>query len=262
MENKNDNSFSKKKKIKRIAIIAAIIIIVIGGAYLALKLTGVLDEFNSVEKIRDIILAGGAWSRVIYMFLQFIQVTFVPLPAMVTTIAGTLVFGPWETVFMSIAAIMLGRIFAFFLGRKFGMPLVKWMVGKDDAEKWAQVLGRGKYTYFLMLLFPFFPDDVLCLIAGITTITWTFYIVANLITVVISCFTMCFLTSGQLIPFSGWGIPVWIVLGVLLIVVIILSFKYKDKIETFVTDLGAKLSGKKKKQPQEEETDEKQDNEK
>lgn len=244
MENKNAN-FSTKKKIRRIIIIAVIIAAVVAAAYFTLKYTGVLEKFDSAEKIRDFILSGGAWSRVIYMVLQFLQVTFVPLPAMLTTIAGTLVFGPWETVFMSIAAIMLGRIFAFWLGRKFGMPLVKWMVGQDDAEKWSQVLGRGKYTYFLMLLFPAFPDDILCIIAGITTITWPFYLTANIITVIISCFTMCFLTSGQLIPFSGWGIPVWIALGVLLIAAIILSFKYKDKIESFVTNLGARLSRKK-----------------
>ncbi len=253
MEEKN-TTLSKKKKIWHIVIISVIIIAVVAAAYFTLKYTGVLDRFDSIEEIQDFILESGAWSRIIYMVLQFLQVTFIPLPAMLTTVAGTLIFGPWETVFMSIVAIMLGRIFAFWLGRKFGMPLVKWMVGQEDAEKWSKVLGRGKYTYFLMLLFPGFPDDVLCLIAGITTITWPFYLVANIITVTISSFAMCFL-SNQLMTVGDWSIIVWIVLVLLLIAVMILSFKYKDKIESFVSKLGAKLNRKAAQDSVEEENE-------
>ena len=246
MEN-NGQNMTKKKKITRTLIIVGILAGIVAIGYLVLKLTGVLDLFDSAESLKELILSTGIWCRIVYMFIQFLQVTFLPIPAMITTIAGTLIFGPWETVLMSIVAIMLGRIFAFWLGRKFGMPIVKWMVGEDDANKWSQVLGRGKYTYFLMLLFPLFPDDILCMIAGITTMSWKFYIIANAIAVVITNFAMCFFASGELVPFSGWGIPVWIVLGVLLVGAIIFSFKYKDKIEEFVYKLGEKLGRKKEK---------------
>ena len=70
MENKNAN-FSTKKKIRRIIIIAVIIAAVVAAAYFTLKYTGVLEKFDSAEKIRDFILSGGAWSRVIYMVLLF-----------------------------------------------------------------------------------------------------------------------------------------------------------------------------------------------
>lgn len=246
MEN-NGQNMTKNKKIARILIIAGIVVAIIALGYLVLKLTGVLDLFDSAESLKQLILSTGIWSRLVFVFVQFLQVTFLPVPAMVTTIAGTLIFGAFETFLLSIVAIMLGRLFAFWLGRKFGMPLVKWMVGHEDATKWSQVLGRGKYTYFLMLLFPLFPDDILCMIAGITTMSWKFYIIANAIAVVITNFAMCFFASGELIPFSGWGIPVWIVLGVLLVVAIFCSFKYKDKIEQFVYRLGEKLGRKKDK---------------
>lgn len=237
---------TKNTKILRSLATLCIFALVIVIGYLILRLTGVLELFDSAESLKELILSTGIWSRVVYLLVQFLQVTFLPIPAMATTVAGSLIFGPWETVLLSIIAIMLGRIFAFWLGRKFGMPLVKWMVGPEDATKWSETLGKGKYTYFLMLLFPLFPDDILCMIAGITTMTWKFYLVANAIAVVITSFAMCFFASGELIPFSGWGIPVWIILGVLLIAAIIFSFKYKDKIEQFVYKLGEKL-GKKTK---------------
>ena len=238
---------TKNKKIIRTLIIAFIFVAIVAIGYFVLKVTGVLELFDSAESLKELILGTGIWCRIVFMFIQFLQVTFLPIPAMITTIAGTLIFGPWETVLMSIVAIMLGRLFAFWLGRKFGLPIVKWMVGEDDATKWSQVLGRGKYTYFLMLLFPLFPDDILCMIAGITTMSWKFYIIANAISVVITNFSMCFFASGEIIPYSGWGIPVWIIVGVLLLGAIIYSFKYKDKIEEFVCKLGEKFAIKKQK---------------
>ena len=237
---------TKNKKILHTILIICFFALIIGIGYFILKFSGVLSLFDSAESLKELILSTGIWSRIVYLLIQFLQVTFVPVPAMITTVAGCLIFGAWETVFLSIIAIMLGRIFAFWLGRKFGLPLITWMLGKQDATKWSQILSKGKYTYFLMLLFPLFPDDVLCMIAGITDMSWKFYLVANAIAVVITCFSMCFFASGELIPFYGWGIPVWIVLGILLVVAIVLSFKYKDKIEQFVYKLGDKLNKKDK----------------
>ena len=57
-----------------------------------------------------------------------------------------------------------------------------------------------------------------------------------------------FLGSGILIPFSGWGIPVWIVLIALMGIAFYLSWKYQKQIENFVTSLGSKISKKQKTQ--------------
>ena len=77
--------------------------------------------------------------------------------------------------------------------------------------------------------------------------SYRFFIITNLITRPISLIVICFLGSGQLIPFSGWGIPIWIVLVVLALIVLYLSFKFQPQIEKFVVNLGAKLTNKKQK---------------
>jgi len=236
----NQNQLSKQKKKKRIICFLVIVCLAVAAGYAILKTSGFLAFFESAENIKKIILDMGIWGRFIFVLIQFIQVTFIPLPALVTTVAGILVFGAWETFFLSIFAIMSGRLFAFWLGRKFGMPLIKWLVGKDDAKKWSDVLGQGKYTFFLMLLFPLFPDDILCLLAGTTSISWKFYTMSNIIAVIVTSFCLCFFASGQLIPFSGWGIPVWIILVIILAVMMIFSIKYREKIEQFIFKLGKK----------------------
>lgn len=234
-----DNS-TKKGKIIRALIVVLVLSLVLVGGYFALKYTGFLSRFDSAEEIKAFILSGKSFSVIIFIIIQFLQVTFLPLPAIVTTIAGTLIFGPLNATIMSLIAIMLGSIFAFWLGRKFGKKILIWIAGKDDAEKWTRKLTDGKYMFFLMMLFPIFPDDILCIAAGVTQMSFKFFFITNLITRPIGIICTCFLGSGTLIPFSGYGLIVWPILIVLLIVLFILSIKYKNKIEEFVEKLSKK----------------------
>ena len=231
----------RSKIIKVVIIIVALLLIAL-AIYLPLELTGTIDRIDSAEELGQIIRDGGVYSYIIFVVVQFLQVTFLPLPAAVTTIAGTLVFGPWITLGLSLFAVLLGSAFAFFLGRKVGRRLVVWVAGEKDAAKWEEKLKRGKYVFFLMMLFPVFPDDILCIVAGCIGMDWKFFMVTNLITRPLSIGALCFFGSGQVIPFSGWGIPVWIVLVVLGIIAIYLSVKYQPQIENFITKLGARLT--------------------
>ena len=239
-----------KQKILKILLIITIIAIVCLAIYLPLKLTGALEKIDSAEKLKEIILQAGAYSYILFFILQFLQVTFLPLPAIVTTVAGTLLFGPWIACAISLCAILLGAIFAFFLGKKIGRKLVVWVAGKEQAEKWEQKLKRGNFVFFLMMLFPVFPDDILCIVAGTIGMSYKFFIITNIITRPIAVVTTCFLGSGTLIPFSGWGIPVWIVLVVIVAVLFFVCFKYQPQIEKFIERTAAKLTKKSKDQPQ------------
>ena len=82
-----------------------------------------------------------------------------------------------------------------------------------------------------MQLLPFFPDDVLCILAGVTNMNFWFYLIIMLVIRPIVIAVYCFFGSGTIIPFSGWGIPVWILVFVVFIVIGILTYKYQDKID-------------------------------
>lgn len=233
-----------KQKLIKILIIILLIAAIVLAIYLPLKLTGALDKIDSAEKLKEIILQSGAYGYIIFFVLQLLQTTILPIPAVVTTVAGTLVFGPWITFGLSYLSIMLGSLFAFFLGKKVGRRIVVWIAGEKDTLKWEQKLERGKFVYFLMMLFPFFPDDILCLVVGTTNMSYKFFIITNLITRPIAIAATCFFGSGQLIPFSGWGIPVWIVLILIGLTILILSFKFQPQIEEFVMKLASKITRK------------------
>lgn len=231
----------KKKIIRTIAVLSALAAACL-LVYYILVWTGAWESINSVEKVRQLILSLGFWGRFAFVMLQFLQVTFLPIPSTITTLAGVLIYGPLQAALLSLSGIIFGSIVAFFLGRQFGRKLVAFMVGKETCEKWVNFLTNAKYSFFIMMLLPVFPDDVLCLVAGLTNMSWTFFVITNLIARPAGIFMTCYLGSGELIPYHGWGLAVWAVIVVVVGILLFLSFKYKSQIENF---LQRKFAGKK-----------------
>lgn len=234
---KEKKELSLKAKILRTILVCIVIAGIVVLGYYILNWTGVWEQINSVEKLQNVILSWGFWGRFGFVLLQLLQVTFIPLPSTVTIIAGTLVYGPLQASLLSLAGILLGSMLAFLLGKVFGKKLVVFMVGEKTCKKWADFLSNAKYSFFIMMLLPIFPDDVLCLVAGLTNMSWTFFTVTNLIARPIGIFTVSYFGSGHLIPYHGWGLIVWAILIVLIIAVLILSYKYQKQIENFLLNL-------------------------
>ena len=233
-QGKEKKELSLKAKILRTILVCIVIAGIVVLGYYILNWTGVWEQINSVEKLQNVILSWGFWGRFGFVLLQLLQVTFIPLPSTVTIIAGTLVYGPLQASLLSLAGILLGSMLAFLLGKVFGKKLVVFMVGEKTCKKWADFLSNAKYSFFIMMLLPIFPDDVLCLVAGLTNMSWTFFTVTNLIARPIGVFTVSYFGSGHLIPYHGWGLIVWGILIVLIIAVLILSYKYQKQIENFL----------------------------
>ncbi|MDE5729573.1 MAG: hypothetical protein K2I20_05320, partial [Clostridia bacterium] len=91
-----------------------------------------------------------------------------------------------------------------------------------------------------------FPDDILCMLAGLTCMNFPFFfgVVVLVRPVVIAVY--CY---GSAIPYDQpWGIAVWVVIFVVCISVAIVWFKFQDKIEGWLV---SKFSVKRKKKPNE-----------
>lgn len=226
-----------KKKIIRTVIVLLAITLFLLLIYLILVWTGLWEKLNSVEKLKNLILSLGIWGRITFVVFQFLQVTFIPVPSPMLILAGSLIYGPLQAGLLSLAGILLGSGFAFFLGRTFGKKLVTFMVGEESQKKWTKLLGECKYSFVIMMLLPCFPDDILCLVAGLTDMSWTFFMVTQFISRPIGIFSVSYLTSGEIIPYSGWGLVIWAVIIIASLTLIYLSIKYNRKIENFIKNL-------------------------
>lgn len=230
-------NFSLSKKILRSIIVALAIVLFLVVVYFILVWTGLWEQLNSVEKLKNFILGLGFYGRTAFVLFQFLQVTFIPLPSPIFVIAGSLIYGPFQSGLLSLAGILLGSAFAFFLGRVFGRKLVNFMVGNQTQKKWTTFLNNYKYSFFIMMLLPLFPDDILCLVAGLTDMSWGYFMFTQLISRPIGVFLISYFSSGEVIPYHGWGLAVWGVIFIVAILLIYLSTKYNKQIENFIKKL-------------------------
>ncbi len=224
--------------------------IVAVGVVIVLDRTGFIDRFDSTEAFVTYINNSGGVAELLFLLVQFLQVTFIPIPSTITTVGATLLFpGFWKAFGLATSGLILGSMFAFFLGRVFGVKLANWLVGEEAMQKYQKFMkGKDKIILFYMFLFPFFPDDFLCLLAGLTNMSYFGFFMMMIVTRSIGTAGTIFMAKGIFrIPFGGWGIPVWIALILIVIVLFILTVKYSAQIEAAMLKFIDKLSFKRKK---------------
>ena len=234
-----------KQSLYRLTVCIMVFADICAVVFFTLCATGLFRKINSVEALRQYIQQAGKLATLIFILFSFLQVVLLPVPGSIAVAAGTAMFGPFKCSVYSFIGIVLGSVTAFAVGRLVGYKAVCWIVGQDSLDKWQEKLkGKDYLILSLMFLLPLFPDDILCFIAGLSSMTWPYFIVMITVTRAISVFTTAY--SFELIPFTTWwGILIWVVLLALVAVSFWLVCKYSTEIDNF---LKKKLKIKSKKQ--------------
>ncbi len=221
----------KYPHIERTLGVAAVVCAVAAAVYIIYYETGLNEKFTDFDALKGFILGSGFWGVAVFIGLTVIQVVVLPIPAAITIVLGVAIYGPTLSFILSTIGTIIGSIISFALGKVFGRKLCNWMFGEESTEKYAKLLGeKGRFLFIIMLLFPAFPDDMLCMIAGITTMSYLYFTVVCVITRPVMIGITAYLGSG-VIPFEGWGIPVWIALACLMFAAFIIIAGVKKRIE-------------------------------
>ena len=225
---------SEKQSLFRLTVCIMVFMDICAVVFFALCATGFLSKINSVEALRQYIQQSGKLAAFIFIVFSFLQVVLLPVPGSIAVAAGTAMFGPFKCSVYSLIGIVLGSIAAFAVGRLVGYKAVCWIVGQDSLDKWLEKLkGKDYLILSLMFLLPMFPDDILCFIAGLSSMTWPYFIAMIVITRIISVFTTAY--SFELIPFTTWwGILIWAVLLAFVVLSFWLVCKYSTQIDGFL----------------------------
>lgn len=207
---------------------------IFGLVFYIICATGLITKINSIQALRDYIAEFGNMAVFLFILFSFLQVVVLPVPGSVAVAAGVALFGPLKCMIYSFIGIVLGSIVAFAIGKWIGYKAVKWIVGKETLDKWLEKLkGKDYLILSLMFLLPMFPDDVLCFVAGLSSMTWPYFIVMIVVTRLISVSTTAY--SIGFIPFNTWwGILIWFAILVIVVVAFWLVCKYSDKIDNFI----------------------------
>ena len=132
--------------------------------------------FRDVEALQSFIDSKGAWAPLIFLLLQRLQILMAFVPGGILLSGGVVIFGPWMGFVYNILGTLLGSALNFALAKRWGRPLAERMIPEDTRKKYFKWLDENERKFerlfAVAILLPFFPDDALCLIAGLTKMRW------------------------------------------------------------------------------------------
>lgn len=241
-----ERKVNKKTLIKKAIISLVAIGLFLGSIALIFRLLGL--HLLTEEELQTIIKSSGPLAPLAFIFVTFLQVTFVPIPSTITVIVGNYLFGFWLGLLYSFIGMILGSLLAFYLGRWFGKKFIYWLVSdKELVDRYLEkIKSKGNVLLFFMFLFPFFPDDILCSIAGIMPISAISFILMQVSTRFLAILGNQTLFGGDVIPFEGWGIVFIITLCLIFALLFVIAYKNAEKISDMFERLKDKLFKRKK----------------
>ena len=240
---------SDKKFVYRLTFLTLILMTAALAVLYVMQITGLWDKIDSVEDLRNYVSGFGGYAVFIFIAIQFLQVVVLPIPGFITVSVGVLLFGAFRGSVYSVIGIVSASIVAFFIGRVFGYKVAGWLVGKENLDKGLELVkGKDKVILTFMFLFPFFPDDVLCFVAGLSSMSVPYYIVMITITRIINIVVSAYSVNGSIIPYNTWwGILLWIAVFILVAALCYVIYKHGDKIENFFKSKFSKRKNNSKK---------------
>ncbi len=160
----------KTRKLLNIATVISLSVIVVLTIY-GVK-TGLLTDR---DKLEILVKESGIWGSLLFILIQMVQVVLPIIPGGITCGAGVVIFGAWHGLLYNYIGIVAGSMINFYLARRYGQCFVKYFVKEETYDKYIGWLEKGKKFdkfFAFAIFFPCAPDDVLCLIAGLTRMTW------------------------------------------------------------------------------------------
>jgi len=194
--------------------------LILAGLTIVTVLWGPLlwDLLTDQERFEAWIRSYGAYAGLVFVAAQFIQVVIFFIPGEVTQFAGGYIFGTWLGLVLSYVGITLGSLTAFAIARLFEHGATDLLVGRQAVRQFDRlVYGKaGFWPMFILFCIPGIPKDLLCYIAGLTSMP----VVTFLVISTVGRFPGVFLSSliGNGLATRDWtvvGLATGIILGLL-----------------------------------------------
>ncbi len=217
------------KQHARVALVAAVLLLCGTGGWFLYR-SGFF-ALTSAEELQNYISRFAPYSHLFFFLVQFLSVVLAPIPSNLSAAAGGMLFGTWPAFFLTFGAVAAGSLLVFWLARVLGRDFADRLVSRRLSKKYLDVI-RSKTTVFLILafLFPFFPDDVLCILAGLTELPFRRFVLIVLLT------RPWGLLFASALGGAALSVPLWTMVPIGLggLALFLLGLRYADRLEQAV----------------------------
>lgn len=137
-----------------------------------------LQIFYDPGRLRDFVQGFGPWAPLAMIGVQVSQVLVAPVPGQVVGVAAGLSFGVvWGTTLVMVGA-GIGTFLGIFIAKRYGRPAVERFVEEETLDRFDGLAEEyGMVPFALLILLPGFPDDAICLIAGLSELDFKWLVI-------------------------------------------------------------------------------------
>ncbi len=209
--NKGQNLARETRSLKRARLVNQVFNLVgILGVILTIWLIYAAYQrglFSSQENLEAFLRGFGGWAPWLFILIQIVQTVIPVIPGGLTCPAGAAIFGVWYGFLLNFIGIMIGSVIDFWLARRYGRHLVMALIGPKSYNKYIHYLNTKTFDriFIFGMFFPVSPADALCLLAGLSNMTFKrFFLFLSLgkpFTLFIYTYGLLYLSSwiGQLL---------------------------------------------------------------
>lgn len=220
-----------QKAVRRVTLALTVILLCL--LVWGLWTTGFFTAIRTPEGIQNYIQRSAPYSHLVFFLLQLISVILAPIPSNITAAAGGALFGTLVSFLLTALAVALGSALIFQLSRLLGQSFAQSFVEGKYWEKYGEVIRRKRDSFlFLAFLFPFFPDDLLCIMAGLTDIPFRRFFLLVVLARPWGLLAAC-AVGGSALHLPFWAM---LLLGAGGVAAFLWAMKHGDQVEGFIMD--------------------------
>lgn len=160
------------KTIIKLIVIVTLVIVAIGYLTWDIVADGPLTRLlTNRDELIAAVRSWGIFGPLLYVSLQVIQTIVAPIPGQIVGSIGGFIFGPWGILWTSIGTL-LGCYIVFKISKRFGRRFIEKIFKPSAIARFDFIINSksAAVVLFLVFLLPGFPDDIVCYIAGLTTL--------------------------------------------------------------------------------------------
>jgi uncharacterized membrane protein YdjX (TVP38/TMEM64 family) len=169
--------FAQKSRILNLAIAAASLVCLWSWRAELSELVSMIGDRGAIVAYLE---QYHGWGPAILALILGSQVFLAIIPGHAFMVVGGYVYGFLIGVLITQVSTVVASQLAFLLARKAGRSFVNRMAPAQVIEKWNRLAEKqGVLFFFFSFILPIFPNDLMCFIAGLSSISPKKFFIAN-----------------------------------------------------------------------------------
>jgi uncharacterized membrane protein YdjX (TVP38/TMEM64 family) len=162
-----------------IACLALLVVgLIIGFAWQTLS--RMIALIGDQAAVSTVVRSYGFWGPLVIILLHTLQIVIAAIPGHLIMIASGYIYGFWGGLILTLITTVVLSQAAFSLARWAGRPVVERLVPADSIQQWDRLANHyGVFFFMISFMLPVFPADVMNYVAGLSSLSWLKFLVAN-----------------------------------------------------------------------------------